>query len=109
MDINSLVSEFSSKIKEETDRNLLNNEIVKKDFLTIVDSLENQVQIKITDNFSQSNSNIENLENNIEEEINSLKNIISSEKKVNNDEFVKFKDNIDTFKRSFDDFKIQWV
>ena len=104
-DINSLVTEFSSKIKEETDKNLLNNEVVKKDFLTIVDNLENQVQIKIADNFSQSNSNIENLENNIELKINSLKNIISSEQKENNDEFIKFKDNIDTFKRSFDDFK----
>ena len=105
VDINSLVSEFSSKIKEETDKNLLNNEIVKKDFSTIADNLENQVQIKITDIFSQSNSNIENLENNIEQEINSLKTIISSERKVNNDEFIKIKENIDTFKRSFDDFK----
>ena len=40
VDINSLVTEFSSKIKEETDKNLLNNEVVKKDFLTIVDNLE---------------------------------------------------------------------
>ncbi|MFL2802240.1 MAG: hypothetical protein ACJ0DD_05710 [Paracoccaceae bacterium] len=85
-DINHLVDEFKSKIKVETDKFNLTNEIFKNDFTKI-------------------NGNLEELDIKIEDTLNTLSSNIDNEKSENYDQFIFFKDSYNSLKRDFDDFK----
>ena len=85
-DINHLVDEFSSKIKVETDKVTLINEMFKNDFT------------KITEN-------LEELDRKTDEKINTLSNDFETEKSESINQFSLVTDSHNSLKRDFDDFR----
>ena len=85
-DINQLVDEFSSKIKVETDKVTLINEMFKNDFT------------KITEN-------LEELDCKIDEKINTLSNDFETEKSESINQFSLVTGSHNSLKRDFDDFR----
>ena len=85
-DINQLVDEFSSKIKVETDKVTLINEMFKNDFT------------KITEN-------LEELDRKTDEKINTLSNDFETEKSESINQFSLVTGSHNSLKRDFDDFR----
>ena len=85
-DINQLVDEFSSKIKVETDKVTLINEMFKNDFT------------KITEN-------LEELDRKTDEKINTLSNDFETEKSESINQFSLVSGSHNSLKRDFDDFR----
>ena len=85
-DINQLVDEFSSKIKVETDKVTLINEMFKNDFT------------KITEN-------LEELDRKTDEKINILSNDFETEKSESINQFSLVTGSHNSLKRDFDDFR----
>lgn len=85
-DINHLVDEFGSKIKEETDKVTLINEMFKNDFT------------KITEN-------LEELDRKTEEKLNTLSIDINTEKSESTNQFSLVTGSHNSLKRDFDDFR----
>mgnify|MGYP001338577880 FL=1 len=85
-DINHLVDEFSSKIKVETDKVTLINEMFKNDFT------------KITEN-------LEELDRKTDEKINTLSNDFETEKSESINQFSLVTGSHNSLKRDFDDFR----
>ena len=85
-DINQLVDEFSSKIKVETDKVTLINEMFKNDFT------------KIT-------KNLEELDRKTDEKINTLSNDFDTEKSESINQFSLVTGSHNSLKRDFDDFR----
>jgi len=85
-DINQLVDEFSSKIKLETDKVTLINEMFKNDFT------------KITEN-------LEELDRKTDEKINTLSNDFETEKSESINQFSLVTGSHNSLKRDFDDFR----
>ena len=85
-DINQLVDEFSSKIKVETDKVTLINEMFKNDFT------------KITEN-------LEELDRKTEEKLNTLSIDINTEKSESINQFSLVTGSHNSLKRDFDDFR----
>ena len=85
-DINQLVDEFSSKIKVETDKVTLINEMFKNDFT------------KITEN-------LEELDRKTDEKINTLSNDFDTEKSESINQFSLVTGSHNSLKRDFDDFR----